>query len=45
VWRADEVGVVLDAGVDWDEVTELLTESYCLLAPRALSALVDRPND
>jgi YjbR len=45
VWRADEVGVVLDAGVDWDEVAELLTESYCLLAPRASSALVDRPND
>ncbi len=28
--------MVLDAGVDWDEVSELLTESYCALAPRKL---------
>jgi hypothetical protein len=34
---------VLDASVDWSEVTELLTESYCLLAPKALVGLVDRP--
>jgi len=44
-WRVDEVGMVLDTGADWQEVAELLTESYCLLAPRALSALVDRPSD
>jgi YjbR len=44
-WRADEVGIVLEAGVDWDEVGELITESYCLLAPQALSRLVDRPDD
>jgi hypothetical protein len=37
--------MVIDAGVDWDEVAELLTESYCLLAPRKLVALVDRPAD
>jgi hypothetical protein len=43
VWRADEVGLVLDAGVEWDEVAELVTESYCLQAPRALRELVDRP--
>jgi YjbR len=43
VWRADEVGMMLGAGVDWTEVAELLTDSYCLLAPRALSRLVDRP--
>ena len=42
-WRADEVGMVLDADVDWREVAELVTESYCLLAPKALQALVDRP--
>jgi hypothetical protein len=34
---------VLDDDVDWDEVAELLTESYCLLAPKKLVALVDRP--
>jgi hypothetical protein len=44
-WRADEVGMVLDAGVDWDEVAELLTESYCVLAPKKLVELVARPTD
>jgi YjbR len=42
-WGADAVGMVLDADADWDDVAELLTESYCLLAPRRLVALVDRP--
>jgi hypothetical protein len=45
VWFADIVGMVLDAETDWDEVEELLTESYCLLAPAKLVALVDRPSD
>lgn len=45
VWRADEVGMVLDAGVDWEEVAELLTESYSLRAPKALLGLVNRPTD
>ena len=44
-WRRDEVGMVLDAGVDWDEVAELLTESYCVVAPQKLVALVDRAPD
>jgi hypothetical protein len=43
VWRSDEVGMVLDSGVDWTEIAELVTESYCILAPAALSGLVDRP--
>lgn len=42
-WGRDVVGMVIDAGVDWDEVAELLTESYCLLAPKKLVAQVDRP--
>jgi hypothetical protein len=42
-WGADVVGMVLDAGVDWEEVAELLVESYCVLAPKKLVALVDRP--
>jgi predicted DNA-binding protein (MmcQ/YjbR family) len=42
-WRADEVGLVLEGDVDWDEVRELLTESYCACAPAKLAALVDRP--
>jgi hypothetical protein len=45
VWRTDEVGVSLDEGVDWEEVAELITESYCVLAPKALVALVRRPVD
>jgi hypothetical protein len=42
-WGPDVVGLTLGAGVGWDEVAELLTESYCLLAPRKLVALVERP--
>jgi hypothetical protein len=38
------VGVVFDAGVDWSEVGELVTESYCVLAPKKLMELVDRPS-
>jgi hypothetical protein len=44
-WRGDEVGMVLDADVDWDEVKELVTESYCVQAPQKLVELVDRPTD
>jgi hypothetical protein len=50
-WRADEVGLVLgteSAGsasidVDWTEVGELVTESYCVVAPKSLGDRVDRP--
>lgn len=42
-WGRDVIGMVLDADTDWDEVGELLTESYCVLAPKKLVALVDRP--
>ncbi len=43
-WRADEVGMVIDGAVDWGEVAELITDSYCTMAPRALRAMVDRPD-
>lgn len=42
-WGVDAVGTVLDADVDWAVVGELLIESYCILAPKKLVALVDRP--
>lgn len=42
-WGDDTVGMVLDDRTDWDEVAELVTESYCILAPKKLAALVDRP--
>jgi YjbR len=44
-WRGDEVGMFLDGDVDWDEVAELLTDSYCLLAPKRLAASIARPPD
>ena len=42
-WGRDVVGMVLDDTTDWDEVKELLTDSFCVLAPKKLIALVDRP--
>jgi hypothetical protein len=42
-WGRDVVGMVLEAATDWTEVGELLIESYCVLAPKKLVALVDRP--
>ncbi len=42
-WGRDVVGLVLDDGTDWDEVTELMTESFCVMAPQKLVDLVDRP--
>jgi hypothetical protein len=43
VWFPDIVGLGLDEATDWDEVRELLTESYCVLAPQKLVAQVERP--
>ena len=45
MWRADEVGLVLDEPVDWEEIAELVTESYRILAPRRLVKLFDQPTD
>ena len=42
-WGRDVVGLVLDDDTDWDEVTELLTESFCVVAPQKLVARLDRP--
>lgn len=41
----DALGMLLGADTDWDEVRELVTESFCVLAPKKLMALVDRPDD
>jgi hypothetical protein len=43
IWFEDIVGLEIDDRTDWDEVAELCTESYCLLAPKKLAALVSRP--
>ena len=42
-WRPTVIGMVLRARVDWDEVGELLTESYCVHAPKKLVESVERP--
>jgi hypothetical protein len=42
-WGRNAVGMVLDEHTDWDEVREIVTESYCVLAPKKLVALLDRP--
>ena len=42
-WGNDVVGMVLGPDTDWGEVAELVTESYCLLAPKKLVAQVARP--
>jgi hypothetical protein len=41
VWFPDIVGLVLDEATDWDEVAELVTDSWRLLAPRTLVARFD----
>jgi hypothetical protein len=43
-WGRDAMGLTIDAGTDWEEVRELVTESYCVLAPKRLVAQVDRPS-
>ena len=43
-WHPQVVGMVIAADADWDEIAELLTESYCLRAPRKLAAQVLRPD-
>ncbi len=44
-WGRDVIGMVLDGTTDWDEVREVVTESYCVMAPRKLVALIERPDD
>ncbi|MEV0272068.1 MmcQ/YjbR family DNA-binding protein [Hamadaea sp. NPDC050747] len=42
-WGDNVVGMIFTAEVDWVEVAELLTESYRIMAPKRLAALVDGP--
>ncbi|WP_369372691.1 MmcQ/YjbR family DNA-binding protein [Promicromonospora sp. Populi] len=43
-WGSNVVGMVLDEGTDWEELTELLTDSYCIQAPQNLTDQVSRPD-
>lgn len=42
-WHPEVVGMIVEDDVDWTEIGELLTESYCVLAPKKLVAAVRRP--
>jgi hypothetical protein len=42
-WGENVVGLVLDDATDWDELSELLTDSYCIQAPPRLAEQVPRP--
>ncbi len=42
-WFANIAGLFIDADTDWDDVASLVTDSYCVLAPKKLVARVDRP--
>ena len=42
-WGRNALGVDIDEQTDWDELRELVTDSYCVLAPKKLVALVHRP--
>lgn len=36
-WFNNIVGLSIEASTDWDEVQQLLVQSFCLLAPKRLS--------
>ncbi|WP_166352274.1 MmcQ/YjbR family DNA-binding protein [Phytoactinopolyspora limicola] len=42
-WAPNIMGVVLDPGTDWDDIAELLVESYRFRAPRRLSSQLEDP--
>ena len=42
-WGRNVVGMVVDGATDWKELAELLTDSYCVQAPKELAERVDRP--
>lgn len=41
-WSPTIVGLVIDDDTDWAEVTDLVTESYRICAPRKLGRLLDK---
>jgi hypothetical protein len=41
-WSGTIVGLILDEDTDWDEVAELVTESYRFCAPQKLARLLDQ---
>ena len=43
-WGGNVIGMLLDEHTDWQELAELLTDSYCIQAPASLAEKVDRPS-
>jgi hypothetical protein len=44
-WGGNVVGLILDDDTDWEELAELLTDSYCIQAPARLATQVSRPEE
>lgn len=44
-WFNNIVGMSIDTSTCWEEVQDLLVQSYCLLAPRRLGERIDRRRD
>ena len=42
-WGGNVIGMLVDDDTDWEELAELLTDSYCLQAPAHLADQVARP--
>lgn len=42
-WGGNAIGLLLDTGTDREELAELMTDSYCLQAPKSLAEQVPRP--
>jgi hypothetical protein len=42
-WGTNVVGMLVDGDTDWEELGELLTDSYCVMAPAHLAEQVARP--
>lgn len=41
-WGANVIGLIIDDETDWDEVAEMLTDSYRIQAPASLAVEVTR---
>jgi hypothetical protein len=43
-WGGNVVGMIITDRTDWQELTELLTDSYCIQAPAHLAEQLARPS-
>ena len=40
-WGRNAIGMLLDDETDWDEVAELVADSYCVVAPKKLASILN----